>query len=261
MNQSTTIVILACENGHTLDYKILSNIKDRINDGEDPFSGSINYCTECGGETQYRCGECGYPITDTASLASTINLDLDSISLLNYCPHCGEAFPWISPVEKEETRDGEFLEIDSAEISGFFYQELVNEINLCYRVQTNEATFVLYRKLLESLIYDILSDYCDPSDEIGLYYDTDRKRRRNFSTLLDSLEKKSDELDKFSDPIDDHEFQEQITEFKEDGDSSAHSKENLVTDEEIEMKSEEATHVAKVLFDLRRRVAAGIETE
>lgn len=256
--------IRACQNGHVI------NVFDRPNsnavnfgDGSNPsiHLAGPNYCQECGTETIVSCTDCGSSISIVAETESH-SLKGDGITseiapvekddLPSYCPNCGTAFPWLTPVEQETVRDGVFLDLDPSEVSGYFYQELVNEINKCYKTKANNATNILYRKLLENLVYDILLFRFGPK-RIELYYDTNNGRL-GFKELVENLKDNKSELKQFSSAIGDPDTIRRIWQFKQHGDSSAHSKENLVTDDEIEEKTKEATQVAKILLELRENI-------
>ncbi|WP_175542194.1 DUF2321 domain-containing protein [Natrinema hispanicum] len=233
-----------CQNGHVLDTDPNPDADHRLD--------SPDFCPECGTEAFKTCPNC----LDThipVNKPSEVPRPFDKRDLPNYCSGCGSDFPWVDPVKNHETRDGSFIAISDKDVSGRFYLQLVHEINQCYRVNSNNATYVLYRKLIENLIYDSLRAYHDSPEDIGLYFDKENGRRQNFDELVNSLKKSKDELKRFSSAVD-SDLIYKIREFQDKGNSSAHTVENLVKDEEISEKSKDATYVAKVLFQLRENI-------
>lgn len=232
-----------CRDGHLIEQAYHSS-SARIGDS---ISGD-SYCEECGSKTIDSCASCNTFIRiDYLSTTSGKKIELPT-----YCRSCGDAFPWSSTIEEKKAREGKFLNLDEPEIGGQFYPSLINEINLCYQIKANEATKVLYRKLLECLLIDILRGYYG-MEEAELFYDTERRRSRAFGELLNNFKECEADLGKFSNKMDE-ELYRAIGEFKYDGDASAHAIEPNISDSTIEEKTERATVVAKILFDLREKV-------
>jgi len=232
-----TYALRICKNGHLLKQ---SGHK----------SGSPGYCPDCGEKGQSLCTKCGKNIeVNQYSFSGAEDIP-------QFCKGCGEPFPWTDTVEEHTARSGDFLDIAEEEITSQFHHELVREINLCYQVKANEATYVLYRKLLENLVYDSLRRHIDDED-IEEIFNTNEGRREGFKHLLSVLQSRQNELAQYSTAID-SKFISKLRDFKEEGDSSAHSTVNLVTDEELEENSEEATYLARILFELREEVYAGV---
>jgi hypothetical protein len=172
----------------------------------------------------------------------------------NYCRGCGEAYPWVTTIKEKKAMEGPFINIDSNSIDGSFYPGLIDEINDCYQIKANEATRVLYRKLLESLLVDILRSHYG-MDKIELFYDTDTGRTHSFSTLLSSFKSGEDELRTYSEAMGD-DLYNLIDKFKYHGDASAHAIEPDISDESIEGQSEEATKLVNILFEMRENIYA-----
>ena len=76
-----------------------------------------------------------------------------------------------------------------------FYDQLQEEINICYEHNHPNAAFFLCRKIVENLVFNILEKKF-PS-RIDLWYDQQRKIRHKFSVLLKNL---YDERNNFGKP-------------------------------------------------------------
>lgn len=75
-----------------------------------------------------------------------------------------------------------------------FYDRLENEINTAYsNPKLPNATYILTRKLIENLLYNLL-EYKFASQNVSLYYDISNRRAQDFSILLRNL---SDHKSKF----------------------------------------------------------------
>ena len=67
-----------------------------------------------------------------------------------------------------------------------FYENLEEEINLCYTNNLPNATLILCRKVIENLLYNLL-DYKFPT-QVNLRYKVAQGRTQDFSVLLQNLE-------------------------------------------------------------------------
>lgn len=251
----TDYYLAVCTGGHLIDSEKVEDVSVQQIDIENEINAqtiadpdyivSYDYCPDCGGQVLTTCPNCH----------SNIRIEYDgppypnSTSIPDFCRGCGEAFPWISTVEAEKQRDGDFLKIDDSAITGHFYPNLVYEINLCYRVQVDQAVLVLNRKLIESLIVDILRSVFT-MEEIDLFYDTENNRTLPLSNLIANMKSRQDELEKYG-PSLDEEFFRMVNELKHRGDASAHTIEEDPSQIDFREKSEQATAVAKILFRLR----------
>lgn len=204
---------------------------------------SQNYCLKCGGEILTQCKECGSNIH--TEYTGPPNPAEEHIP--DYCHSCGEPYPWTATIEAEKQREGNFLEIDDSEIDGFFYPNLVYEINLCYKVQADAAVLVLNRKLIESLIVDILRSVFT-MDRIELFYENGQSLP--LSKLIDNMKSERAELKKYASNIDEGFFRA-LDNLKYHGDASAHAIEADPSQEDLTEKSGIATTVAKILFRIR----------
>lgn len=252
----TNYYLGVCTSGHLIDSEKAQNVtaqKFDINSKIDAqklanpnYTVAYDYCPDCGGEVLTACPEC----------RANLKVEYEgppypgSDSIPSFCHGCGESFPWVSTVEAEKQREGDFIEIDDSEIDGQFYPGLVYEINLCYRVKADHAVLVLNRKLIESLTIDILRSVFTV-DEIDLWFDTDEGITRPLSTLIGHLKSRSDELKKYG-PTLDEPFFRAVEDLKHRGDASAHAIEEDLSQVDMGSKSELATTVAKTLFRLRK---------
>jgi len=229
--------IICCLNGHIFTGR------------NEPVSNELDkYCPSCGTSLIHQCPNC-----DADIVGGGREIPEEGLKLPDYCYDCGEAYPWVSPVEAEKQREEDFLQIDDSELNGHFYPGLVYEINLCYQVKADQATLVLTRKLIENLIVDSLRK-AFTMDEVELFYDTDNRRTLPLSELLDNMKERRKGLNGYSAGIDEELFRK-IDELKYRGDASAHSIEEDASNIDMKEKSELATEVAKVLFRLRQETA------
>lgn len=241
-----------CTDGHLIDAEKAEDVTVQQIDINDPltpekianpeYTVPFAYCPDCGSVVRSTCPECSYPIQTEYNGRPYPEED----SIPSYCHGCGEAHPWTSPVEAKKQREGDFIGIDDSEIDGQFYPELIHEINLCFKVKADHAALVLNRKLIESLIADILRSAFG-MEEKELFFDN---RQLPLSALLDNLKSRSNELEKYGVTLDE-EFFRSVGELKYRGDASAHAIEEDLSQVDMEAKSEVATTISKILFRLR----------
>lgn len=155
------------------------------------------------------------------------------------------------PEEPAEPRDGRFIDVDYD--NGQFYPQLINDINTSYQTRVYDATLVLTRKLFESLLIDILRGEFGRKNT-PLFFNPDTGQYRQFSTLIENFEEQADVLRKYSLTVADEEFIEKLESFRHDGNESAHSIEVDIDDDEIEAKSDDATRVAEILFNVWKKI-------
>lgn len=146
----------------------------------------------------------------------------------------------------DEPRDDRFIDTDV--VADPFYEELVEDINECYRVRVNDAVLVLTRKLFENLLADVLRGHYGRQN-IELFFDVDRGYHHSLAELKKNLRDNVDDFRIYSRDIDE-ELLDKLDDFKEHGDAGAHSIVVGRIDEEIEGMSDEATRLTKVLYDL-----------
>jgi len=79
----------------------------------------------------------------------------------------------------------------------FFRKEHIKEINKAYTHQCYTATYILCRKVIENMLIDILrTKFSEKSKENKeLYFDTSKKRFKDFGVILDNLKSKKDDFD------------------------------------------------------------------
>lgn len=138
--------------------------------------------------------------------------------------------------------------IDLKVLPNDFYIELQEQINRAFVYNVLSAVQILSRKILENLIIDILrKKYKGPG--IELYYNTTKRRFQGFEILLKNLSDKLDAGDfkGISDAFD-RDLLRRVNEFREQGNSSAHSIELDLRREDIKQKGEEISFLIKVLL-------------
>ncbi|WP_440771248.1 hypothetical protein [Natronorubrum sp. DTA28] len=157
-----------------------------------------------------------------------------------------------APLDQEEEKEREDLFIPIEDIDVDYYSKLVDGINKSYRYGINDGTLVLTRKLFENLVIDILrAEY--GGQGINLYYNTETGRFHGLGTLCGKLEEKSSDLKHYSRQLDNG-LVARVEQFKEHGNSQAHSVRVNIDDDELEAMSVEATELAKTLYDIREEV-------
>ncbi|MDB2244520.1 DUF2321 domain-containing protein [Halorubrum ezzemoulense] len=207
-----------------------------------------DFCEDCGQEGITECPEC----EDQKIIASDQNVTTDDVTRSDldlFCRSCGTGFPWTGE-NGIIIREGVFVDDDY--VSGTFDRQTVEEINRCYRIGANSAVLVLYRKLLENTIIEILRGHYG-TDSIEKFFDTENNQFHRFSVLVSELESSKSDLGQYSDNLTSS-LIARIWEFKGDGDAMAHSIKYEVNDDELEGMSSEAAHVANVLLEARNEV-------
>jgi len=104
-----------------------------------------------------------------------------------------------------------------------FYQRLEQEINLAAaHGDIPSATFVLCRKLVENLLYNLLQLKYGGSAQITKYFDIIHRRPLDFSVLIDNLNSSKEDFD-----LDQHvridKFLSLVEPFRENANSKAHN--------------------------------------
>lgn len=226
-----------CQNGHIL------------NTSPNPeYVSEYPHCEDCGSKGITECPECN----NQKIIASEENVKTENVSrhdLDLYCRNCGSSYPWAGD-GGTMIREGVFVDNDYAK--GSFDKQTIEEINRCYRIGANSAVLVLYRKLLENTIIEILRGHYG-MDNIEKFYDEDNAQAHRFSILLSEFDDSRSDLGKYSDNLT-NKFIDRLWKFKADGDATAHSMQYNVSDEELEEKSSNAAHLANVLLRTRNEV-------
>ncbi|QLH78508.1 DUF2321 domain-containing protein [Halosimplex rubrum] len=232
-----------CRNGHV--KKVVAHPSARNDNKWSVYEGNA-YCGRCGEEIINKCECCDSLI----GLQSDWNKDFNELP--NNCKKCGTAYPWVDPIEKNEEREGKFIEIDDKEIDGHFYPSTVYEANLCYRVKADHATLILTRKLIENLLLDIIRKHVSMTN-VHVFFDTEQRQHASFGELIDAFKERTDEFQQYF-TVEEEDIVDKIYRIKYDGDASAHSIEERVDADDLESISDDVTYVVKVLFRLRREV-------
>lgn len=143
-----------------------------------------------------------------------------------------------------------FLDLDS--VPGNFYPELVDEINTCYRFGIYDGVFVLTRKLLENLLIDILRTKYGTS-HIDLYYNTNEKRHRNFSTLVSNFDENLNDFEHISSALD-SDFIIELNDFRKTANQEAHAIDVGLSEQDIQDYQETAERCVKVLIRVKENI-------
>ena len=240
---------LVTERGAALARGLSESFNTGMNmDYKNPGIEGDSHCQKCGSKTIDQCPSC----ESTYIRLEPPKDEFEGFQPPDYCRGCGEAYPWIATIKEKKAREEPFVEMDLESIGGQFYPNLIRQINSCYQIKANEATRVLYRKLLESLLVDILRGHYGMG-KVELFYDKDEGRTHPFSTLLSNFKSGEDDIGTYSEAVGDDLYQS-IEKFKHHGDASAHTIEPDISNESIEEQSEKATKVAKILFEMRENV-------
>lgn len=155
------------------------------------------------------------------------------------------------PEAPEEPHEDLFLELEYD--SGPFYDKLIENINTTYQYRVYDATLVLTRKLLESMLIDLLRGEFG-REGTTLYFNPDTAQYRGLAALINNFEEQSGEYRKYSLTVADDEFIELLESFRQDGNASAHSIEINITEEEIKSKSDDATRIVNILMNIWKKV-------
>lgn len=132
------------------------------------------------------------------------------------------------------------------------YNQLVDDINECYRYRIYDATLVLSRKLFEDLVFQILKTHYS-RDDVQMFYDHENERHYNFDELLNNLSDAVPTLKRYSRELD-RALVEGVRELKNEGNAGAHAIRVDFTDDEVDALSGEATRYAEILYDILQGV-------
>jgi hypothetical protein len=143
-----------------------------------------------------------------------------------------------------------FIDIDNT--TDDFYDDLIENVNQCYRIGVYDGTFVLTRKLLENQVLDLLrNEY--PKSYLPMYYIPNERRFRNFSTLLEVFEYRLKDFQSYTNGID-SDLVSNIRRFKNTANSDAHSIVRNPDKEDIDDLGDDAEHASKVMFRALRNM-------
>jgi len=127
-----------------------------------------------------------------------------------------------------------------------FYISLIEEINFQYTTKHSISLSILIRKLFENLIIDILRKKYGTTD-LSLYYDRSKRRFHDFSILLKNIETKLSDFHHIS-PNFDKKFLQELSEYREYGNTGAHSIDVNMKLEYFTERKEEINHKVKLLI-------------
>jgi hypothetical protein len=126
-----------------------------------------------------------------------------------------------------------------------FYEDLQAEINKAYNYGLYSSVFVLVRKFLENLLIDLLKKK-HGMENIDLFFNTATNRFHNFNILIENLKEK--QLDfRPIEPAINSDLIERINDFRQKGNSSAHSITLNIQKEDLDREIEDLEHTIKIL--------------
>jgi hypothetical protein len=133
-----------------------------------------------------------------------------------------------------------------------FYNTLEDEINTAYsNPKLPNATYMLTRKLIENLLYNLL-EYKFGAGNISLYYDVSNRRAHNFGVLLKNLREHKSDFDP-----DQHasieKFLDIVHPFRRDVNSKAHQVIEYLDDMKYVRKAK-IEDMTQILLNLIERV-------
>lgn len=133
-----------------------------------------------------------------------------------------------------------------------FYYDLVEVINRAYAYRLYIAVSVLTRKLLENLLVDTMRKKFGMQNA-DLFYDTDSRRFHSFNVLVRNFR---DHLSEFRPvmPSIDSDFVRKLNDFREEGNSAAHTLEAQVTESELVARKDDLEVVVKTLVRLYKNI-------
>lgn len=133
-----------------------------------------------------------------------------------------------------------------------FYKRLVEEINLLYVNGLPMSLSILIRKLLENLIIDILRKKYGTA-ELSLYYDTSRGRFHDFSVLLRNLDSKKNDFKYITSELDSSLIR-RIDQYRETGNSGAHSIDIDLSIDQISKDKDEINYLVQFLLRILKNI-------
>jgi len=134
-----------------------------------------------------------------------------------------------------------------------FYTDLIAQVNHCYSLGVYPAQMVLLRKLMENLVIDVLRRKYGTKD-IGLYYDTNRRRFKDFQVLLDNMKSKLADFAPTSPGLDASAVK-MLQSFRETGNRTAHTIDVHLKREAIDRMRDDAIHLVKLLSGVYDRLS------
>ncbi|MBU0529145.1 hypothetical protein KKF86_05235 [bacterium] len=136
------------------------------------------------------------------------------------------------------------------ETSEYFINEHIKEINRAYNANCFTSVFILSRKVVENLIIDILKNKY-PKD-INLYYNSAKRRNKDFSVVLESIYSKRNDF-----PLDGKKIVERLVALakplKKDTNDKTHSWYHIVTRSE-EINNLKLQEIIELIIKLEQNV-------
>jgi len=133
-----------------------------------------------------------------------------------------------------------------------FYEKLINEINQLHGAGLPFSLPILIRKLLENLIIDILRKRYG-RQQVSLYYDTSRRRFHDFSILLQNLDSHKADFHYIA-PNLDSSIIRSTNQYRETGNSAAHSIDVNLTVEQISQDKHNINYLVQYLLRILQRL-------
>ena len=127
-----------------------------------------------------------------------------------------------------------------------FYKKLIDEINQLYMKGLPMSLSILIRKLLENLVIDVLRKKYGTTN-LSLYYDTSRRRFHDFSVLLRNLDSKKADFNYITSNLDTP-FIRNINQYRETGNSGAHSIDANLTIDQFSKDKENINYLVQLLL-------------
>lgn len=142
--------------------------------------------------------------------------------------------------------------IDLVKYPDDFYKALIEEINFQYMSKCAMSLSILIRKLIENLIIDILRKKYGTA-HIDFYYNPDRRRFHDFSVLLKNLNDRRNDFHHVTQSLDEA-FIRELNEYRETGNSSAHSIDTNINIEIFKSKKDDINNKVKLLIRILNHI-------
>lgn len=136
--------------------------------------------------------------------------------------------------------------IDLVKYPDDFYKTLIEEINFLYISKCAMSLSILIRKLIENLIIDILRKNYGTA-QIDFYYNPNRGRFHDFSVLLKKLDEVQTDFHHVTQNLDTT-FIRELNDYRETGNSSAHSIDSNISIGEFNSKKDDINNKVKLLI-------------
>lgn len=149
-------------------------------------------------------------------------------------------------------KEKSYLEIEN--VPDDFYRQLINLINECYNKEVYAVVPVLIRKLLESLIVDILKSKYGHAN-VNMFFDSSNNKYFGFNRLLKTFEDNLNDF-KVDMPSLDKRILREISRFREKGNTSVHVLELDINKDKSELDRDKGSinHIVKLLIRLEKNV-------